>query len=180
MSFSEVVKKVEKAFGSADVSNYKDHLALQFNVTGEGAGIFYIEINEGKLFIAPYDYKDNNAVITVSSSDIVDVFGGKITEAEALETGKFAVEGDVAKVLSIQPYIDVKQTAAKKKATAKKDEPAVKVTLSEEVKKAVKSKAPEKEPEKKAAPAKNTGKAAKASTKSPAKKSKKATGNSKG
>ncbi|MGN0621467.1 MAG: SCP2 sterol-binding domain-containing protein [Porcipelethomonas sp.] len=143
MTYEEIVKKVEKEFGSADVSNYEDHLALQINATGEGAGIFYIEINEGKLYVAPFDYKNNNAVLTADGNDIVDIFSGKLTEADALESGKLVVEGDLAKALSIQPYIKVK--TAKRKTVSKKAEPAAvkaepEVKLSEAVKKTVKSK----------------------------------------
>ncbi len=133
MTYEEILKKVEEAFGSADVSNYEDHLALQINIVGEGAGIFYTEINQGKLYIAPFDYKDNNAVLIANGSDIIDIFSGNITEAEALTAGKLTVEGDLAKALSIQPYISVKpakttrkRAASKKTAAAKAEAEAVK------------------------------------------------------
>ena len=44
MTFQEIVDKVKKEFGSADVSNYEDHLAIQINITGEGEGAFYVDI----------------------------------------------------------------------------------------------------------------------------------------
>ncbi|MCI8775975.1 MAG: SCP2 sterol-binding domain-containing protein [Oscillospiraceae bacterium] len=147
MTYEEILKKVEEAFGSADVSNYEDHLALQINIVGEGAGIFYTEINQGKLYIAPFDYKDNNAVLIANGSDIIDIFSGKITEAEALASGKLTVEGDLAKALSIQPYISVKpakttrKRAASKKTAAKAE---AEVTLSETVKKSCRTKTAEK------------------------------------
>ena len=74
MTYEEIVAKAKKEFGSADVSNYEGHLALQINVTGEGEGIFYAEINEGRLFIEPYDYKDNDAVLTADGNDIISIF----------------------------------------------------------------------------------------------------------
>ncbi len=200
MTYEELIKKVKKEFESADVSNYEDHLALQFNATGEGAGIFYIEINDGKLYIAPFDYKDNNAVITADSKTVAGVFAGDFAMSEALESGKLVVEGDLAKAVSIQPYIKLK--ASKKKAVSKKKEDTAKtaakadeknepkITLSEDVKKTVKT-AAVKAPAVKdtATSAKKTAQtaskaAAKAvketavKTKTPAKKNK--TGNSKG
>lgn len=148
MTYEEILKKVEEAFGSADVSNYEDHLALQINIIGEGAGIFYTEINQGKLYIAPFDYKDNNAVLIANGSDIIDIFSGKITEAEALASGKLTVEGDLAKALSIQPYISVKPAKTTRKRAASKKTAAVKaeaeVTLSETVKKSCRTKTAEK------------------------------------
>lgn len=125
MTYKEIVEKVKKEFGKADVSNYEDHLALQINITGEGEGSFYTEINEGKLIIEPYDYNDNNATLTASADDIIKIFGGKLDMNEAAESGKLEIVGDYAKALSIQPVIEgnkkpARKTAAKKTTTTKK------------------------------------------------------------
>lgn len=122
MTYEEIVAKAKEEFGSADVSNYEGHLALQFNVTGEGKGIFYAEILDGKLFIEPFDYKDNDAVLTADGSDLLSLFSGALDPAAAFESGKLTVTGDIAKALSIQPIIENNKKAAKKttkKATAK-------------------------------------------------------------
>lgn len=125
MTYEEIVAKAKEEFGSADVSNYEGHLALQFNVTGEGEGIFYAEIHDGKLFIEPFDYKDNDAVLTADGSDIISLFSGALDPAKAFESGKLTVTGDIAKALSIQPIIENNKKSAKKttkKATAKASE----------------------------------------------------------
>ncbi|MGN1086806.1 MAG: SCP2 sterol-binding domain-containing protein [Porcipelethomonas sp.] len=122
MTYEEIVAKAKEEFGSADVSNYEGHLALQFNVTGEGEGIFYAEILDGKLYIEPFDYKDNDAVLTADGSDLLSLFSGALDPAAAFESGKLTVTGDIAKALSIQPIIENNKKAAKKttkKATAK-------------------------------------------------------------
>lgn len=119
MTYKEIFEKVKKEFGTADVSNYEDHLALQINITGEGGGSFYTEINDGKLSIEPYDYNDNNACITASADDIINIFGGKLDMSEAAEAGKLTIVGDYAKALSIQPIIEGNKATAKK-TTAKK------------------------------------------------------------
>ena len=49
MTYQEVVEKVRTLFGSADVSNIREHLAYQFNITGDAAGIFYVEVKDGQL-----------------------------------------------------------------------------------------------------------------------------------
>lgn len=125
MTYNEIVEKVKKEFGKADVSNYEDHLALQINITGEGEGTFYTEINQGSLSIEPYDYNDNNATLTASADDIISIFSGKLDMNAAAEAGKLEITGDYAKALSIQPVIEnnkkpAKKTAAKKTTTAKK------------------------------------------------------------
>lgn len=117
MTYEEIVAKVKKEFGSADVSKYEGHLALQINITGEGSGAFYAEINDGQLFIEPFDYKDNDAILTASGEDIVNILSGNLGAVEAFEAGKITVDGDISKALSIQAVIEENK---KPKAAAKK------------------------------------------------------------
>lgn len=126
LKFEDIFEKVKKEFGTADVSNYEDFLALQINVTGEGEGAFYAKIENGTLDIQPYDYKDNNVSITASGNDLIDIFAGKLDIAKAYENGKLTVEGDMAKALSIVPVIENNKKPASKKAAApaKKAAPA--------------------------------------------------------
>ena len=49
MTYEELVKKVQEAYKDADASKVKEHLAIQFNVEGEVAGAFYLEVAEGKV-----------------------------------------------------------------------------------------------------------------------------------
>ena len=46
----------------ADVSGIGEHLAFQFDITGEGQGTFYAEVKEGKLYVEPYEYYDRDAI----------------------------------------------------------------------------------------------------------------------
>ena len=119
MTFNDVVNKVKKEFGSADVSNYEDNLAIQVNVTGDGEGAFYTKIENGNLEIEGYDYNDNNAVITGSADDIIKVFSGKLDISKAVEAGKLSIEGDYEKALSIQPQIDNNKKKPAKKTASK-------------------------------------------------------------
>lgn len=179
MTYEEIVAKAKEELGSADVSNYEGHLALQFNVTGEGEGIFYAEILDGKLFIEPFDYKDNDAVLTADGSDIISLFSGALDPAAAFESGKLTVTGDNAKVLSILPIIESNKKAAKKatakKATAKTAEKPAKTTKTTKTTKAAAKKddtpaivglaEPKKAPAKSAAPKAAAKKTTKTTTK---------------
>ena len=49
MSYEEVFAKVKEIFMKADVSRVEEHLAFQFNITGEGEGAFYAEVKDGIL-----------------------------------------------------------------------------------------------------------------------------------
>ena len=48
MTFQELFEQVKMEFRKADVSGVKEHLAFQFNITGEAAGSFYAEVRAGK------------------------------------------------------------------------------------------------------------------------------------
>lgn len=165
MTYEEIVAKVKKEFGSADVSKYEGHLALQINITGEGSGAFYAEINDGQLFIEPFDYKDNDAMLTASGDDIVNILSGKLGAMEAFEAGRITVEGDISKALSIQPVIEENKkpkSSARKKTTAKS---AAKTDIKEESAKASPAKTTKTTKAAVKADSKTASKAVKASTK---------------
>ena len=148
MTYKEVVEKVRKEFGKADVSNYEDHLALQLNITGEGEGAFYVEIIDGTLKIEEFDYINNNAQISASADSIINIFSGNLDMNSAVDSGEIEIIGDYAKALSIQPVIEnckkskaksaVKKTA-EKKTTSKKSAPAKKTAAKSTAKTETKS-----------------------------------------
>ena len=49
------------------MSDIHEHLAYQFNITGEAEGIFYVEVKEGTLYVEPYEYFDRDAMFTCSA-----------------------------------------------------------------------------------------------------------------
>ena len=49
MTYADMFSKVKGMLMDADVSDIQEHLAYQFNITGEAEGIFYAEVKEGKL-----------------------------------------------------------------------------------------------------------------------------------
>ena len=129
MTYHELVKKVQTALAKADASKIEEHIAVQVNVTGEAEGAFYMEVSGGVLYVAPYDYNDRDALLTVSGEDILAIAEGKLTMEKAYEEGKVQVElsGDqsLGKLLALAGVIPAKKAAAKK-AAAKKEEAEVK------------------------------------------------------
>lgn len=78
MSYQESFEKIKKLAESLKAADVNGHYAFQFDITGEDEGSFYVEINDGKVVCEPYDYKDNNAVISASSEEIIKYFNGEI------------------------------------------------------------------------------------------------------
>ena len=50
MTYEELFQKAKSIFMKADVSQIHEHLAFQFNITGEGEGAFYAEVKDGALY----------------------------------------------------------------------------------------------------------------------------------
>ena len=43
MTYADIFSELKRRFMEADVSDIQEHLAYQFNIIGEGSGIFYVE-----------------------------------------------------------------------------------------------------------------------------------------
>ena len=105
MTFFEIFDEVKATFMQADVSDFRGHLALQVNMTGEGEGRFYAELSDGKLNVEPYEYFDRDVLFIIDSKDFLKLVHGKLDLVFAFTVGKLKVEGDLGKALEIQKLI---------------------------------------------------------------------------
>lgn len=105
MTFFEVFDEVKRTFMAADVSDYNGHLALQVNLTGEGEGRFYAELNNGSLSVEPYEYYDRDVIFTIDTKNFLKIIHGQLDPVFAFTTGKLKIDGDIGKALEIQRLI---------------------------------------------------------------------------
>lgn len=117
MTYEELVKKAKETYGIADASSIKDHVAIQFNVTGEAAGAFYLEISDGKVTIEPYEYYDRDVIVTTDAATLIKLAEGTLGMEAAYLTGKIKAEGDLGKGLLLKELTPKKE---KKSARKKK------------------------------------------------------------
>ena len=78
MRYEELVASVKEAVKHARVSKTVGHVAFQFNVEGEAEGAFYLEIDDGKINVEPYEYYDRNLIIVTSAYIIMQMIEGKL------------------------------------------------------------------------------------------------------
>lgn len=130
MTYEEIVEKVRTIYADADVSQVKEHFAMQVNVTGEGQGAFYVEVADGQLKVEPYDYKDNDVLVTADAAELLKVMQGELDLVAAYTTGRIKAEGNLGKVLQYKDIISQKkkktEVKAEKKATKSVKKPAEK------------------------------------------------------
>ena len=106
MTYEEIFAKVKDMFKDADVSGVKEHLAYQFNITGEGSGAFYAEVKDGQLFIEPYEYYDKDAAFICSADVLFKILAGEMDPVKAFTFGKLKVEGNLDKALKITTLME--------------------------------------------------------------------------
>ncbi|MBO5426114.1 MAG: SCP2 sterol-binding domain-containing protein [Lachnospiraceae bacterium] len=99
MTYEEIVEKVRERLKDADTSKVDGFLAIQVNITEEGAGAFYVEVKDGKLSVEPYEYHDRQALITMKSKNFIKLMEGKLDPVAAFTLGKLKIDGSIEKVL---------------------------------------------------------------------------------
>ena len=107
MTYEEIVAKVKEMCGSADLKDYKNHLAVEVEITGDGAGVFYIEAKDGKVSVEPYDYHDRDVRLIASADNFIKIAGGKMDPVLAFTTGKLKVDGSIDKALEFKKVVDM-------------------------------------------------------------------------
>lgn len=105
MTYEELVNEVREAAKKADASSIKEHVAFQFNVTGDAAGAFYLEIADGQIKVEPYEYYDRTVLVTSSADTILKIMKGKLDPVVAYTLHKIKVEGDLGKALILKEIV---------------------------------------------------------------------------
>jgi putative sterol carrier protein len=145
MTYEELVKLAKKTYEKADASAVKEHVAIQFNVTGEAEGAFYLEVKDGKVSVEPYEYYDRDVIVTAEDTVLAQIANGKLGLEAAYLSGKIKAEGNLKKALLLKELKEAAKKAPAKKEAAPKKEAAKKAPA----KKAPAKKAPAKKEENK-------------------------------
>ena len=99
MTYEELVKQVKDIAESTDTGKVQEHIAFQFNIEGEAAGAFYLEIKDGKATVEPYEYYDRDVLITCKAATLLKIMAGELDPVLAFTIKKIKVEGDLGKAL---------------------------------------------------------------------------------
>lgn len=139
MTYEKIFSDIQKNFKKAKLSDFTREFAFQFNITGEGEGIFYAAYKNGVLSIEPYDYKDRDVIFTADGKTLTAIAAGKLEPIYAINDGKLSVDGneELAKELMLLINHEKKtetKTAAKSAPSKKETKPEVKTEVKTEVK----------------------------------------------
>lgn len=94
MTYENIINKMQKQAIKCNATCIDDHIAIQFNILGEGEGAFYVEIAAGRIMVQPYEYYDRDAVVYVDAETLFEVLAGKTSISEVTSSGKLVIQGN--------------------------------------------------------------------------------------
>ena len=121
MTYEEIFARSKKLILKNDASGIEGHLAVEVDITGEGSGAFYIELNDGKIAVEPYEYYDRDCKLIISGEDFLSICDGSLDAVKAFTNGKLKIDGDIDKALQLSEIFNkVKEQNQTKKTSSKK------------------------------------------------------------
>ena len=88
MTYEKLVEFVSKNLKKTAAKKITNHIAVEFDIYGEGEGAFYVEVKEGVITAAPYEYYDRDAKVFVTSDELVKIVKGEKTAEDLLNAVK--------------------------------------------------------------------------------------------
>lgn len=172
MTYQEVYEKVKSALAKADGNSVYGKMAIEFCITGEGEGKLYVLAQDGKVYVEPYDYVDNDARFVADAETLIKLAKGTVKPETAYSTGVLKIEGNVSRGLEFKALAESAAPAKKPAAPKRKRRTKEEIEADKAAKEAAKA---AKEAEKAAKAEKAAAPAKKAPAKKPAAKATKTT-----
>ena len=122
MTYEKLVEEVKEGASRVEKSKLTDHLAIQVNIEGEAEGAFYIEIQQGNIVVAPYEYYDRDILLICQATQILAILKGEMDPMKALSDGQIRAEGNVGR-LGLFAEIIRKTSVRKEAKKVEKEEP---------------------------------------------------------
>ena len=97
ITYEQIVEKVRKTFENADAREIFEHVAIEVDIVGEGAGAFYFEVAERACLVEPYNYYNHDGRIIASADMILKLAAKKMKIRDAWYNGLIKYEGNEVK-----------------------------------------------------------------------------------
>ena len=98
VTYEQIVEKVRKTFENADAREIFEHVAIEVDIVGEGAGAFYFEVAERACLVEPYNYYNHDGRVIATADVILKLAAKKIHLREAWQGGLIKYEGNEVKL----------------------------------------------------------------------------------
>lgn len=98
MLFENLFFIIRDTLMKLDVSQMEEHVAFEFQVQGNPEGVFYVEIENGRMRVEPYEYYDRDALFVASGNTYLEICQGFLNPMLAFAVGRLRVFGNMDKV----------------------------------------------------------------------------------
>lgn len=101
-TYPMLVDIMHRVCSDAASEGIEGHKAIQINIYGEGEGAFYIEFNNGKVYVEPYEYYDRDVLLSMDAQTLIWVLKRTLSLDQAYQEGLVSYTGDWSAALLIE------------------------------------------------------------------------------
>lgn len=123
MTYEELVKKTNQTVKKIDTEVITEHMAIEFDIEGEGEGAFYVELDTGKAEVEPYEYYDSDCNVRMDAEALTELLAGKLDVSSVIDNEYITIEGDAGK---LEAFAEVLKAIPIKKAASSDKKPDAK------------------------------------------------------
>ncbi len=99
VSYDDVVAKAQKKLAAAKTAKIKYPIAVNFELSGDCDGVFYVYLGEAGVAVEPYKYDDYDVYVRADAKVLVSVFEGKANLIDVLADGSVHIDGNIKKAI---------------------------------------------------------------------------------
>jgi putative sterol carrier protein len=98
-------KIAAKVAASAPEEREKINAIYEFNITGEGGGVWTVEITKERGAVEVGSKGNAKCIVTSASPDFMNIVSGKMNPQMAFMSGKLKIKGDMGLAMKLQKVI---------------------------------------------------------------------------
>ncbi len=95
LTVADVAAKLAKKLDAKKAAAIEGKCAVDIKLYGQFEAHMYIEVKDGKLSVAPYDYVERDIEAAVSVENALAIIDGKLSVADALADGRLYAFGNI-------------------------------------------------------------------------------------
>ena len=104
MTARELMEALPGAFLPEKAANTK--ALLQFNLTGEGGGLWAMNVADGKCQVREETASQPDVTVTMAADDFAALYGNQLNPVQAFMAGRIKVSGNVGLVMQLLNWFD--------------------------------------------------------------------------
>ena len=101
-TFDDLKEKLPQAFQPDKAAGVD--ATIQFNLSGEGGGEWYLVIKDGKLEVEAGEADNPKLSISADAQDMIDILTGKLNARAAFSGGKLKLSGDLGLSMKLMNF----------------------------------------------------------------------------